>query len=117
MRVDVEGLQRLNYLSGELLIYQKRRSLQNEHIQELAERLSQQISRHQTILNQLRDLPLQMQNVAVQNTPNVAAVFDSLEMDVYTEFQLTLHEAIEETLQLQETTESLDFAFDTGFSN
>ncbi|AFZ24804.1 chemotaxis protein histidine kinase-like protein [Cylindrospermum stagnale PCC 7417] len=109
VRVDVEGLQRLNYLTGELLIYQKRRSLQNEQIQELIERLSQQLTRHQTILNQLRDLPLQMQNVAVQNSQNVAAVnFDSLEMDAYTEFQLTLHEAIEETLQLQETTESLD---------
>lgn len=109
VRVDVEGLQRLNYLTGELLIYQKRRSLQNEHIQELIERLSQQLTRHQTILNQLRDLPLQLQNVALQNTQNVAAVnFDSLEMDAYTEFQLTLHEAIEETLQLQETTESLD---------
>ncbi|MBD2387157.1 hybrid sensor histidine kinase/response regulator [Cylindrospermum sp. FACHB-282] len=109
VRVDVEGLQRLNYLTGELLIYQKRRSLQNEQIQELIERLTQQLTRHQTILNQLRDLPLQRQNVALQNTQNVAAVnFDSLEMDAYTEFQLTLHEAIEETLQLQETTESLD---------
>ncbi|BAZ32775.1 CheA signal transduction histidine kinase [Cylindrospermum sp. NIES-4074] len=116
VRVDVEGLQRLNYLTGELLIYQKRRSLQNEQIQELAERLSQQLTRQQTILNQLRDLPLQKQNVAVENNHNVAAVhFDSLEMDVYTEFHLTLHEAIEETLQLQETTESLDLLLTQAF--
>jgi chemotaxis family two-component system sensor histidine kinase/response regulator PixL len=109
VRVDVEGLQRLNYLAGELLIYQKRRTLQDDNIRELIERLTQQLNRQQATLNQLRDLPLQKQNVAIQNTQNVAAVnFDSLEMDVYTEFQLTLHEAIEETLQLQETTESID---------
>jgi chemotaxis family two-component system sensor histidine kinase/response regulator PixL len=34
--------------------------------------------------------------------------FDSLEMDIYSEFQLTLHSAMEETLQIQETSESLE---------
>lgn len=110
VRVDVEGLQRINYLAGELLVYQKRRGLNDEQVQEIIERLSQQLSRHQETLNQLRDLPLQMHNAKSQHTQDFASVkFDSLEMDVYTEFHLTLHEAIEETLQLQETTESIDF--------
>ncbi|MGH1397069.1 MAG: hybrid sensor histidine kinase/response regulator, partial [Trichormus sp.] len=61
-------------------------------------------------LNQLRDLPLQIHNAQSHHTQDFASVkFDSLEMDVYTEFHSTLHEAIEETLQLQETTESIDF--------
>ncbi|AUB34820.1 Chemotaxis protein histidine kinase CheA [Nostoc flagelliforme CCNUN1] len=108
IRVDTERLQHLNYLAGELLIYQKRRSLQDEQVKEIIDQLIQQLTRHQTTLNQLRDLPLQIQNIASQQTQNFAVKFDSLEMDVYTDFQMTLHEAIEEALQLQETTESLD---------
>ena len=109
VRVDVEGLQRLNYLAGELLIYHKRRTLQDEQLTEKIEQLFQQINRHQTTLNQLRDLPLQLQNFARQNRQNFSKVdFDSLEMDEYTEFNLVLYSALEETLQLQETTESVD---------
>ncbi|MBW4511035.1 MAG: response regulator [Scytonematopsis contorta HA4267-MV1] len=109
VRVDVDGLQRLNYIAGELLIYQKRCFLYDEQIQELTERLSQQLVRHQTTLNKLGELPRLTQNLTSQNRLNFAAVdFDSLEMDEYTEFYLQLHEATEETLQLQETTESLD---------
>ncbi|MCG6136324.1 MAG: hybrid sensor histidine kinase/response regulator [Nostoc sp. LLA-1] len=109
IRVEVEGLQRLNYLAGELLIHQKRRTLYDEQIQEILEQLLQRLSKHQDNLNQLRDLPVQIQNFTSLPTQNFASVkFDSLEMDVYTEFHLSLHEAIEETLQLQETTESLD---------
>ncbi|OYD92035.1 hybrid sensor histidine kinase/response regulator [Nostoc sp. 'Peltigera membranacea cyanobiont' 210A] len=108
IRVDTERLQHLNYLAGELLIYQKRRSLQDEQVKEIIEQLVQQLTRHQTTLNDLRDLPLQIQNITSQQTQSFAVDFDSLEMDVYTEFHMTLHEAIEETLQLQETTESLD---------
>ncbi|MHC5752925.1 MAG: hybrid sensor histidine kinase/response regulator [Nostoc sp.] len=108
IRVDTERLQQLNYLAGELLIYQKRRSLQDQQVKEIIEQLVQQITRHQTTLNDLHDLPLQIQNINSQQTQSFALDFDSLEMDVYTEFHMTLHEAIEETLQLQETTESLD---------
>ncbi|WP_066424818.1 hybrid sensor histidine kinase/response regulator [Anabaena sp. 4-3] len=109
IRVDVDGLQRLNYLAGESLIYQKRRTLNDEQTQDILERLLQRLSRHQETLNKLRDLPLQMQSLNGQYSQDFASVkFDALEMDAYTEFQLTLHEAIEETLQLQETTESID---------
>ena len=109
IRVDTEGLRHINYLAGELLIHQKRRTLHDEQIQEIIEQLLQRLTRHQETLNQLRDLPLQRQSLISQSTQNFASVkFDSLEMDVYTEFNLTLHETIEETLQLHETTESLD---------
>ncbi|MBD2456814.1 hybrid sensor histidine kinase/response regulator [Nostoc sp. FACHB-87] len=109
VRVDVEKLRNLNYLAGELLIYHKKRHLYDEQIQELIDKLLEQINRHQIILHQLRDIPLNLPTVTPQLSQNFAAVkFDSLEMDVYTEFNLALHAAIEETLQLQETTESLD---------
>ncbi|MBD2163256.1 response regulator [Calothrix membranacea FACHB-236] len=109
VRVNTEGLQRLNYLAGELLIKQKQRILQDEQVKEIIEQLVQRLNRQQSILSQLGDLPLQMQSAVLQHKENFTPVkFDALEMDVYTEFQMTLHEAIEETLQLQEITESLD---------
>ncbi len=109
VRVDVEGLQRLNYLTSELLIYQKRRSLYDDQVIELIDRLSQQLNQHQLTLYQLRDLPLQGNNVTSHHSQSVSTInFDSLEMDVYSEFQLTLHSAMEETLQIQETSESLE---------
>ncbi|MBE9205739.1 hybrid sensor histidine kinase/response regulator [Nostoc sp. LEGE 06077] len=109
VRVDVEGLRNLNYLAGELLIHQKKRTLQDTQLQDVIEQLFRQINTHQMVLNHLRDLPLNLPIFTNQSPQNFAAVkFDSLEMDVYTEFNLALHAAIEETLQLQETTESLD---------
>ena len=108
VRVDVEGLERLNYLAGELLIFQKRRALQDEQLKANIELLFQQLQRHQNTLSELRDLPLQKQ-IPTLATPKFSAVdFDVLEWDQYTEFHVALHEASEETLQLQETTESLE---------
>ena len=110
VRVDVEGLQSLNYLAGELLIYLKRRTLQDEQFHEAIYEFFGQLNRHQATLNKLRDLPLQMQNEKRENRQNFSfdLNFDSLEWDEYTEFNLAIHEALEETLQLQETTESLE---------
>lgn len=108
VRVNVEGLQRLNYLAGELLIHQKQRTLQDTQLKQIIEQLLKQNQRHQVTLEELRELPLYNQ-VRSQQMQNFASVdFDSLEMDKYTEYYLKLHSALEETLQLQETTESLD---------
>jgi len=109
VRVNVEGLQHLNYLAGELLIYQKRRTLLDEQVIELIEQLSQRLNRHQSTLNELRDLPLQGNHLTFEQKHKVSTIaFDTLEMDIYTEFNLKLHEAMEEALQLQETNESLE---------
>ncbi len=108
VRVDVEGLQRLNYLAGELLIHQKQRTLQDTQLKQIIEQLLEQNQRHQITLEQLHELPIYSQ-VTSQQKQNFASVdFDPLEMDKYTEYYLKLHSALEETLQLQETTESLD---------
>ncbi len=109
VRVDIESLQRLNYLAGELLIYQKRRTSQDEELKQTIKQLSEKLQKHQQTLEQLQELRLQSQNVISRNTFGVASVdFDSLEMDEYTEFHLGLHEATEQAVQLQETLESAD---------
>ncbi|AFZ00037.1 hybrid sensor histidine kinase/response regulator [Calothrix sp. PCC 6303] len=113
VRVDVDGLQRLNYLAGELLIYQKRRTLYDEQLKKLIGQLSEQLSNHQGTLNYLRELPLQIQSFKSAHKNSVQSVdFDVLEMDDYTEFHLSAHSALEEILQLQETIESLDVIAD-----
>ncbi|MEO1429060.1 MAG: hybrid sensor histidine kinase/response regulator [Cyanobacteria bacterium J06633_8] len=109
VRVDVESLQRLNYLAGELLIYQKRRTSQDEQLKLSIKQLHEKVYKHQQTLEQLRELPLHSQKVVSPNTLNVASVdFDSLEMDDYTEFYLGLHEATEQATQLQEILESAE---------
>ncbi|MBD2770806.1 hybrid sensor histidine kinase/response regulator [Iningainema tapete] len=118
VRVDVEGLEVLNYLAGELLIYEKQQTVQDEQLQEIIEQLFQQIRRQQNTLNKLCELPLQIQDFVSQRGQKVVSVdFDSLEMDEYTEFHLTLHSAMEESLQLQETTESLDLLLKQSAQN
>jgi len=109
VRVDVESLQRLNYLAGELLIYQKRRTSQDEQLKKTIQQLFEKLQRHQQTLEQLRELPFHAQKVVSRNTLNVGSVdFDSLEMDDYTEFHLGLHEATEQATQFQEILESAD---------
>ncbi len=109
VRVDVESLQRLNYLAGELLIYQKRRTSQDEELKQTIKNLSEKLQKHQQSLEQLRELPLHSPNLESQNTLNFASVdFDSLEMDDYTEFHLGLHEISEQVIQLQESIELAD---------
>lgn len=123
VRVDVDSLHRLNYLAGELLIYQKRRNLLDDQLRETIEKLFSQLTRHQETLSELRDIHLQGANLPDRifglgkfpqsfashpATNGVSVNFDALEMDEYTEYQLALHSALEEALQLQETAESLD---------
>ena len=109
VRVDVESLQRLNYLAGELLIHQKRRTSQDEQLKKTIKQLFEKLQRHQQTLEQLRELPFHAQKVASGMQVNVGSVdFDSLEMDDYTEFHLGLHEASEQATQFQEILESAD---------
>lgn len=60
VRVDVEDLQRLDYLVGELLICEQRYYLQNEKLKDIIKQLLQQLHQHQ---NGLEDT-LQLQKTA-----------------------------------------------------
>ncbi|MEB3217169.1 MAG: hybrid sensor histidine kinase/response regulator [Nostocales cyanobacterium 94392] len=112
VRVDVESLQRLNYLAGELLIYQKRRTSQDEQLKEIIKQLFKKLQKHQQTLEQLQELPLQSQRLISKHRVNFGFLeFDSLEMDDYTEFNLGLHEAMEQAIQLQEIIESANVIF------
>jgi two-component system, chemotaxis family, sensor histidine kinase and response regulator PixL len=127
VRVDLEELQRLNYLTGNLLINQNRQILQDQQVQELVEEQQKLIRKHQQTLNQLRDWSnlmstqpdhqrLLIANQKQSETPviryhqgqNSLPQFDWLEFDNYTEIYSLFNTALEETLQISALTENIE---------
>jgi two-component system, chemotaxis family, sensor histidine kinase and response regulator PixL len=105
VRIDLETLQHLNYLSGELLTYQNRQTDTNQQLQAVVQKLQQQLQQHQQVLSQIQDLTDRMlirserQPAAV---PSAWSRLDSLEMNPYSEFHALLQSAQEETVKLEE---------------
>jgi two-component system, chemotaxis family, sensor histidine kinase and response regulator PixL len=110
VRIDLETLQDLNYLSGELLTYQNRQTDTSQQLQAVVQKLQQQLQQHQRILSQIQDLSDRMfvrsqrQQVAL---PSAWSRFDTLEMDPYSEFHVLLQSALEDTVKLEETREEI----------
>jgi two-component system, chemotaxis family, sensor histidine kinase and response regulator PixL len=110
VRIDLETLQHLNYLSGELLTYQNRQTDTSQQLQAVVQKLQQQLQQHQQILSQIQDLTDRMfvrsqrQKVAV---PSAWSRFDALEMNPYSEFHVLLQSALEDTVKLEETREAI----------
>jgi len=113
VRVDLEKLQRLNYLSGELLTNQNRQVAADEQLQQVVQKLQQQLQQHQQILRQMRDWSNRMlirperQHSWARLSLSPWSGFDSLEMDPYSEFHVLLQSALEDTVQLEESTEAI----------
>lgn len=102
IRVEIAKLQRLNYLSGEMLTNQNRQFAADERIQETIISLQQQLAQHQKNLKQIReywsDLMLEPQTTANNALP----------ADVYHEFQPLLDLAWDDSVQIAETIEEVD---------
>jgi two-component system, chemotaxis family, sensor histidine kinase and response regulator PixL len=114
VRVDLEKLQHLNYLSGELLTYQNQQTDTNAQLQEVAQKLQLQLEQHQQLLSHIRDLSDRLLVRSERQRSLVAAEtaapwsrFDALEMDPYSEFHILLQSGLEETVQLSETCEAI----------
>lgn len=131
VRVDLEGLEHLNYLAGELLNNENRQGLQDDKLKQAVQKVLDQLRRHQETLTQLQewseirnrksevskfslqkavfsDAKYSMGGMINSQVKIKLSDFDSLELDQYTELNLLLHSAWEETLQLKEATESID---------
>lgn len=131
VRVDLERLERMNNLVGELAINRNSLSLQNEQLQAFIQELLRRFAKFQEMGHQLRDLSDQMlvaperysqgrwgdremekwkagENQASlvprpwSLTPSLAD-FDSLEMDSYGELHSMLQATLEQMVQLEET--------------
>ncbi|MDX2273300.1 MAG: response regulator [Cyanobacteriota bacterium] len=124
VRVDVELLERLNNLVGELLINQNRQALQNQNLQQGVQQLLTRLSHHQQTLARLQEVsdqswilpslqprdqstqqPLTWQQLARWGSQ---ANFDQLELDHYSDLQLILQQAFEEWVHLQEASDAID---------
>ncbi|MBC6417326.1 MAG: response regulator [Prochloron sp. SP5CPC1] len=114
VQVEVRELQRLNYLTGELLINQNRQALQEEKIKVAVQELFSCLEQHKQTLNQLK------YNKASQIENNEIATvkkgnFDALELDRYTDFHLQLHTALQETAKLEKATSAINWLTNEQF--
>lgn len=126
VRVDLERLQRMNNLMGELSINRNGLALQNEQLQTTVQELLRRFGKFQQMGQQLRTLSDQMlvapdRYGSMAHQPNGQTKapndlkdlplqggfpqtdFDSLEMDSYGELHSLLQGTLEEIVQLEET--------------
>ncbi len=121
VRVDLDRLERMNNVVGELAINRNGLSLQNEQLQGTVEELLRRFSKFQEMTYQLRDLSDKMlvapdhhsslkvglssaanQSNILSSKSRMETEFDSLEMDSYGELNSRLQDTLEEMVQLEE---------------
>ncbi len=121
VRVDVDRLERMNNVVGELAINRNGLSLQNEQLQGTVEELLRRFTKFQEMTYQLRDLSDKMlvapdhnsslkvgllsaanQSAIISSKSRMETEFDSLEMDSYGELNSRLQETLEEMAQIEE---------------
>lgn len=120
VRVDLDRLERMNNLVGELTINRNSLALQNERLQESVAELGQKFSRFRKVIATLREMSDRMlleRHAAPNSTPsepsnsalatNTETEFDALEMDSYSMLYAVLQEILEESVQLEESVDDI----------
>ncbi|MEM7592217.1 MAG: hybrid sensor histidine kinase/response regulator [Cyanobacteria bacterium P01_A01_bin.83] len=122
VRVDLNRLERMNNLVGELTINRNSLALQNEQLQGNVSELGQKFIRFREVTRKLREiadqmlvekrsqssLPLSSQpQSSSQEAVNELVGFDALEMDSYNILYSSLQDVLEETVQLEESVEDI----------
>ncbi|MBE9223150.1 Hpt domain-containing protein [Cyanobacterium stanieri LEGE 03274] len=124
VRVDLERLERMNNLIGELSINRNGLSLQNDKLQTSVKDLLERFNRFQSTANALRELSDKMLtspekfNVSQGNSSfplsvsedgnvDLMAAFDSLEMDRYDNLYYVVQGLIEQMIQLEESVDDI----------
>ena len=113
VRVELEQLERLNHLAGELLIEQNQQTNQDKQLRGIVQELLDQLQQHKQTLNELRDwsdrkwLNTKIFSGEQQSASNLPfdEIFDPLEMDRYDNLQLLIQKAADEAIQLENLTE------------
>ena len=132
VRVDLERLERMNNLVGELTINRNSLALQNEQLQEGVSELGQKFLRFRAITQKLREIsdriileqgsenPNGLHHQAMPSDLssgysqpkltfdlNNAAEFDTLEMDNYSGIYTSIQNVLEEIVQLEESVDDI----------
>ena len=114
VRVELEQLERLNHLAGELLIEQNQQTNQDKHLRGIIQELLAQLQQHKQTLNELRDWSDRkwlntkiFSGVEAPSQSNLPldSIFDPLEMDRYDNLQLMIQKAADEAIGLENLTE------------
>ena len=114
VRVDLERLERMNNLVGELTINRNSLALQNEQLQSNVSELEQKFQRFRGVTKQLQEVSDRMlleartrnfEPIATSSSP--IADFDALELDSYSQLHLALQVVLEEIVQLEESVEDI----------
>ena len=119
-KVSLERLERMDNLVGELAINRNSLSLQNTQFQTTVRQLGQQFSSFRSIVKQLQGISDQIlispqQSSSKKITQADHTIFDSLEMDSYSEINSLLEGVLEEVFQLAESID--DIVLFAGQSN
>ena len=125
VRVDLDRLERMNNLVGELVINRNSLSLQNEQLQSNIQELTSKFTRFRKITAKLREFSDQMLVESERSEPNQSSsskelekveensnlsepnTFDSLEMDSYSNLHYLLQDILDEVLQLEESMDDI----------
>ncbi len=124
VRVDLDRLERMNNLVGELTINRNSLGLQNDQLQEKVSELGHKFLRFREVTKQLREISDQMlleqrsqslsnsktsndQSNSNQGITDEVAEFDSLEMDSYSSLYSSLQQVVEEIVQLEESIDDI----------
>ncbi|ELR98793.1 Hpt domain-containing protein [Gloeocapsa sp. PCC 73106] len=113
VRIDLNRIERINNLIGELAINRNSLSLQNEQLQRTVKELLNRFSRFQAMNKKLREVSDQIlispfsQYGTLSEYSYVASDFDTLEMDSYGTIHGMLQGLLEEMIQLEEAVEDI----------
>jgi len=116
VRVDLERLERMNNLIGELTINRNSLSLQNEQLQEGVTELGQKFFRFREVTQKLREVAdkiiLEERFQSSNNNQSSSKLdnseeFDALEMDNYSDVYSSMQNILEEIVQLEESVDDI----------
>ena len=123
VKVDLERLERMNNLVGELTINRNSLSLQNEQLQENVSELGQKFFRFREVTQKLREISdrivLEQRFTGLTNASSKSnqsssntfqdelTEFDTLEMDSYSGLYAAIQNVLEEVVQLEESVDDI----------
>mgnify|MGYP001794279766 CR=1 FL=1 len=112
-KISLERLEQMNDLVGELAINRNSQSLPKAQFQRTIHQLGQKFSLFRTVVKQLQTISDQLlvspnqQASTKEPTSALETVFDSLEMDSYSEINSLLEGVLEEFFQLSESIDDI----------
>jgi two-component system, chemotaxis family, sensor histidine kinase and response regulator PixL len=113
IRVDLDRLDRLNNLVGEMVSQENSSILQNQQLMEILTTMLQRVGRFDHLTRELRTyldgsqtarshMPQTSSTTAIAQQSSLASEFDPLQMDNYSDLSVVMQETIDEIAQIGE---------------